>query len=245
MLAQAPMIARHFAGAKWRGAALARYQDARARAIVAYVAAHSPFYRAHWARRDLADWRTLSTVDKRLMMEHFDTFNTCGLSRDEAMALALAAELSRDFTPTLRGVASASPLVPPATADSSPPAPRSRQGGPERFRRARSLDRFSGRLRVAFFLRSNSNLYEQVGGLLIQLRYFDLMRLLDEAVARLNLVRPHVVVGPPSLLGFLADARLAGRLRIRPERLVSVAEVLESQDRERLAVTFDAPAHQI
>jgi phenylacetate-CoA ligase len=111
---------------------------------------------------------------------------------------------------------------------------------------ARALHRIPPQpLRVAFFLRSNSNLYEQVGGRLIAFRYFDLMLPLAAAVAQLNDFQPDIVVGPPSLLGMLAAARGSNALRIRPERLISVAEVLEPQDRERIVAGFDAPVHQI
>jgi len=89
-------------------------------------------------------------------------------------------------------------------------------------------------LRVAFFLRANSNLYEQIGSRLIQFRYFDLMLPVPEAVSALNDFQPHIIVGPPSLLGFLVDERQGGSLRIKPGRLISVAEVLEPHDRERL-----------
>ena len=43
---------------------------------MAYARQHSPFYRAHWAGHDPQDWRALPTVDKQLMMAHFDQFNT-------------------------------------------------------------------------------------------------------------------------------------------------------------------------
>jgi phenylacetate-CoA ligase len=98
---------------------------------------------------------------------------------------------------------------------------------------------------VAFFLRSNSNLYEKIGGLLVQFHFFDLMMPLQEAIQMLNDFRPHIVVGPPSLLGFLAAAQAQGNLRITPERLVSVAEVLEPQDQAHLSAVFHAPVHQI
>jgi phenylacetate-CoA ligase len=100
-------------------------------------------------------------------------------------------------------------------------------------------------MRVAFFLRSNSNLYEQIGGSLLQFRYFDLMHPLDESIVSLNMFRPDIIVGPPSLLGFLADARENGTLHIRPERLISVAEVLEPHDKERLQQVFAVPVQQI
>jgi phenylacetate-CoA ligase len=111
---------------------------------------------------------------------------------------------------------------------------------------ARALHRIDLRgTRVAFFLRANSNLYEQADGFLIQLRYFDLMLPLEEAIAALNSFQPHIVVAPPLLLGMLAEARIEDRLRIHPGRLISVAEVLEPQDRQRLEASFAAPVDQI
>jgi putative adenylate-forming enzyme len=240
----------HFARARWRwkhlrGAALERFQEHHARQIVAYAAQRSPFYRSHWAGHALQEWRTLPVVDKALMMEHFDTFNTRGVKREEAMSIALEAERSRDFRPVLgsltvglssgtsghRGLFLANRLEQTAWA------------GTILARTLHSLPRQP--LRVAFFLRSNSNLYEQIGSRFIQFRYFDLMLPLAEAVSALNDFQPHIIVGPPSLLGFLADERQGARLRIKPGRLISVAEVLEPHDRERLEATFDAPVHQI
>jgi putative adenylate-forming enzyme len=98
---------------------------------------------------------------------------------------------------------------------------------------------------VAFFLRSDSNLYASLRGRWIDFRYYDLMLPLDQAVRALNDFLPNILAGPPSLLGFLADAAERGELRIRPEKVISFAEVLEPQDRERLEQTFDQPLHQV
>jgi len=242
-------IARHFVQAKqrWatlRGDALQEYQDQRARQIVAYAAMHSPFYRDHWAGHDLTDWRALPTIDKQAMMTNFGTFNTRGISRDAAMQVALRAEQSRNFAPTIgdvtvglssgtsghRGIFLAAPWE---------------QAGWAGVMLSRALHRVQGRLRVAFFLRSNSNLYEHIGGLLIQFRYFDLMTPLPDAIAALNTFQPQIIVGPPSLLNMLADARETGALRCRPDRLISVAEVLEPQDHARLHTVFQVAVHQI
>lgn len=247
--ARVASIAAHFARAKWRsttlhGEALTRYQEARAQRQIAFAAAHSPFYRVHWADHDLTDWRTLPTIDKSLMMEHFDTFNTRGIRRDEAMAVALAAEQSRDFAPQVAGmtVGLSSGTSGHRGLFVASPAEEAAWAGTIL---ARTLHHLSGRLRVAFFLRSNSNLYETISGALIQFRYFDLMTPLTEVMVRLNLLRPHIVVAPPSLLSFLADALTDGALRIRPQRLISVAEVLDPQERTRLEHAFQAPVHQI
>lgn len=246
---QAITIARHFAAARWRGERLrgqrlAAYQERQAQTIVRFANERSPFYRDHWAGHDLAEWRTLPTVDKRLMMENFARFNTIGASADEALELALRAERSRDFTPTLRGVTVGLSSGTSGHRGVFLASPEEQMGWAGVVL-ARTLHQFTGRLRVAFFLRSNSNLYEQVGSALIQFQYFDLMTPITEAVARLNLFQPHIVIGPPSLLGALADELAQSRLRIHPQRLISVAETLEPQDRERLQGAFQAPVHEI
>nr|HET6902138.1 F390 synthetase-related protein [Ktedonobacteraceae bacterium] len=244
------LIASNFLQARWRwhhlrGMALERYQEHHAQHIVQYTLQHAPFYREHWSGHDVRQWRELPTVDKHLMMEHFDTFNTRGIAREAAMNIALQAERSRNFAPVLdgitvglssgtsghRGLFLANPWEQAAWAGTI---------------LARTLHNVRPRrLRVAFFLRSNSNLYEQIGGILIQFRYFDLMLPLPEAVSALNTFRPDIIVGPPSLLAFLADERVQGNLRIQPERLISVAEVLEPHDKARLEMVFQAPVQQI
>lgn len=245
----APLIAAHFVRARWRwrtlrGPALARYQERHAQQIVTFAARHAPFYAEHWRGHDLADWRGLPTIDKRLMMDRFDHFNTRGIRRDEALALALAAERSRNFSPLLgdltvglssgtsghRGLFVVSPWESAAWAGTI---------------LARLLTLRREGYRVAFFLRSNSNLYERVGSRLVRFRFFDLMSPLAEAVAALNEFQPQIIVGPPSLLGFLADAHAAGTLQSRPERLISVAETLEPQDRARLETAFGVPVGQV
>lgn len=244
------LIAAHFLRARWRwqhlrGQRLQHYQERRAQQIMAYTSQHSPFYRDHWSGHDLQNWQELPLVDKQLMMTNFDTFNTRGIKRDTAMEVALRAERSRDFHSSLDGL-----TVGLSSGTSGHRglflASREEQAAWAGTILARTLHHLSARrLRVAFFLRSNSNLYEQVGGSLIHFRYFDLMLPLDEAVAALNDFQPHIIVGPPSLLGFLAQKCTSGDLHTRPERLISVAEVLEEQDREKIQATFQVPVHQI
>lgn len=249
-LSEKASIFAHFLRARWRwhylrGSALERYHEKRAQAIVAYTARHAPFYRAHWADHPLQEWRTLPPVDKQLMMAHFDTFNTRQIRRDTAMEVALRAERERDFLPSLHGL-----TVGLSSGTSGHRGlflvSAQEQAAWAGTILARTLHTLPLRpLRVAFFLRSNSNLYEQVGGGRIEFRYFDLMMPLDEAVAALNTFLPEILIGPPSLLALLAHAALRGELRARPNRLISVAEVLEEQDRRLLEQTFQASLHQI
>ncbi len=249
-IANLPHLLRHFVRAKWHwtalnGASLERYQDARARQLVSYVNAHSPFYRQHWVGHDLADWRNLPIIDKQVMMNNFDAFNTRGIRREAAMEVALQAEQTRNFQPVLNGLTVGLSSGTSGHRGLFMASPQE-QAGWAGTMLARALHRLPrGRLRVAFFLRSNSNLYESIGGVLIQFRYFDLMTPLDDAIAALNEFQPNIVIGPPSLLAILANSQNTGSLHIKPERLISVAEVLEPQDRTRIEEEFDAPVHQI
>jgi putative adenylate-forming enzyme len=243
-----PLIASYFVRARWRwhylkGERLRSYQERMARRSVDYAQRHSPFYRQYWSQHDVRDWQNLPTVDKALMMEHFTAFNTLGIGREEAMEVALHAERSRDFYPAVRDV-----TVGLSSGTSGHRGlflvSQHEQAAWAGTMLARTLSHLQ-RVRVAFFLRSNSNLYEQIGGSLLQFRYFDLMQPLDEAIATLNMFQPDIVVAPPSLLGFLADAREQGTLHIKPQRLISVAEVLEPHDKERLEQVFAAQVQQI
>ncbi|HYW50574.1 MAG TPA: F390 synthetase-related protein, partial [Gemmatimonadaceae bacterium] len=98
--------------------------------------------------------------------------------------------------------------------------------------------------RVAFFLRANSRLYERTSSL-VQFRFFDLMQLIPDVIEQLNAFRPRLIVGPPSLLGLLADARERGALLSSPSRLISVAEVMEPHDRVRIESVFHAPVGEV
>jgi len=242
-------LLRSYAGARWRfrrlhGESLAAFQDRRARAIVAYAIKRSPFYRDHFAGCDTRDWRALPTVDKQSMMQAFDAFNTANVHRTDAMDVALRAEADRNFSATINGL-----TVGLSSGTSGQRglfvvdrAEQLRWAGTMLARALPSLRRRG--LRLAFFLRSNSRLYQRLGAW-IDFRYFDLTTPLTESIAALNALHPDVLAAPPSMLARLGEARDCGALRIAPERLVSVAEVLEPQDEERLRATFGVPVHQV
>lgn len=240
-------LLRHFFGARRRfraleGKSLARFQDRRAREIVAYARDHSRYYRELFGDRDLRDWRGLPTTDKQAMMERFGDFNTAGVSREEAMAAALRAEADRDFRPTIRGLT--------VGLSSGTSGHRGLFLVDDRERAAWAgivLARLLSALRpqgyrVAFFLRSNSNLYTTLRSHWLDFRYFDLMLPVATAVSELNRLQPEILAAPPALLGMLAEQT---RLRIRPLKVVSFAEVLEPQDRERIEAAFGAPVHEV
>jgi putative adenylate-forming enzyme len=228
-----------------RGDALHEYQDAQAQRIIAYASERSPFYRKHFAGLELGNWREFPTIDKNVMMQNFDEFTTRGVGRDEAMKLALDAEASHHYQPTLgeltvglssgtsghRGLFVVDPWERAAWAGTMlacllPPF------------------RLSG-FKALLFLRSGSNLYDTVGSKWLRFRFCDLMTPIEDAVAMMNEFRPDILVGPPSILAVLAAEKRVLRLKVAPVKVISVAEVLDPADEETIGEVFGRPVHQI
>ncbi|GAA1820060.1 hypothetical protein GCM10009682_45630 [Luedemannella flava] len=61
---------------------------------------------------------------------------------------------------------------------------------------------------------------------------------LDDTVARLNLLRPDVLIAYASMIRMLAEEQLAGRLRIRPRAVNSSSEVLTDEGRAMATRAF-------
>lgn len=221
---------------------LEAWQDRQVVRHLRRILPKSEFLRHRFGDLPVERWRELPVTGKAEMMANFDRLNTARIRLDDAMAVALKAEETRDFAPMIgniavglssgtsgaRGVFLASAAERAAWAGSI---------------LARALPRsIFEKHRIALFLRANSPLYTAIGSRRIQFEFFDLLEPVESQVDRLNRFDPTTLVGPPSLLGLLAES---ARLRIAPEKVISAAEVLEPRDRERIGARFGEPVHQI
>jgi putative adenylate-forming enzyme len=226
-------------------APLERWQEERVRAHLKRVRGESPFYRELWENRNLSQWREFPVIAKAAMMEHFDRLNTAGIRKDEAFALALQAERTRDFTPMIDGITIG---LSSGTSGSRGLFLVSKE---ERLSWAGAVlakvlpGSISDDHRIAFFLRADSNLYGTVGGGRLQFVFYDLLDPLAQHLARLGKQRPTLIVAPPSMLRLLAESQRAGKLDIRPDRIVSVAEALDPLDRAHIEESFHQKLHQV
>lgn len=237
-----------YIAARWRaatlhGARLAEWQAQRVESLVDDVRELSPFYRALWDGRSTDAWRMFPTVDKHSMMASFDTFTTIGVSRAAAMRVAIDAEQRHDFSAMVHGhtVGLSSGTSGHRGLFVVSAREQTRWAGTIL---ARAIPDLRPGHRIAFFLRANSRLYQRTSSV-VQFRFFDLMQPLADVIGALNALRPKLIVGPPSLLGLLADARESGTLHVRPSRLISVAEVIEPHDRARLERVFQVPVGEV
>lgn len=241
-------IVREFAAVRWlrplrTRAALERRQRRLLRAHLRFLRRRSPYFRM---LLETADFPELPLMDKRVMMSRFDELNTVGVGRDEALDLAIANERAREFDADLGdnsvGLSSGTSghrglfVVSGAERDAWVGAVL-----------ARTLPR--GRLlghRIALFLRADNSLYESVASRAVAFRYFDVYADMGENIARLQEFRPTILVAPPSVLRLIARAAESGGFTATPQKVYSVAEVLELADSRRIAQSLHQPlVHQL
>lgn len=180
----------------------------------------------------------MPVMDKTMMMANFDTMNTVGLRREEALEVALRSERSRDFTPTLHGMSVGLSSGTSGHRGLFVVSPREREEWAGTV-----LARFlpPGRIwghRIAFFLRADNNLYQTVGSRIIDFRFFDVYDDETENIRELGNYGPTMLVAPPSVLLMLAAAVERGELDIALLRVIAVAEVLQPGDEAVIASAF-------
>lgn len=227
--------------------ALERYQQRKLRRFFRKTLVRSPYY-ADFADRPLTGF---PIMNKQIMMENFNRINTCGIDRDDALALAARAEQTRDFVPDMDGIS-----VGLSTGTSGKrglfltnAAERMRWAGIVlgRMLPGSLLDTH----RIAFFLRANNNLYESVSGRgNIDFRFFDLITPLAEHLAELRAYRPTILIAPAQVLRELARLEAAtqagaAEAALRPDKIISVAEVLFEDDRTAIEDIFGQRVDQI
>lgn len=206
---------------KMKPDALRKWQLKRKKAIFRFARKYSSFYREHAG----------NILSKKIMMDHFSSFNTKGIDKTQAFDIALSAEKSRDFSFNLNGI----------TVGMSSGTSGNRglflASEAERlfwcgYILARALPKAPWRRqKIAFFLRANSTLYETIQSKTLSFAYFDLLE--DPLILREKLkdFAPDVLVAPPSMLLLLIGSCI-------PKRVISVAEVLSSSDEKRLEKGF-------
>src|SRR5437660_12695154 len=76
---------------------LKRYQARQFNSLVKQTLVHSAFYK-EYLNKPLQEW---PIINKKIMMEHFNEINTVKVQKEEALALALHAEETRDCSPLI------------------------------------------------------------------------------------------------------------------------------------------------
>ncbi len=218
-------------------AALDAWQAKKMQVFRRRVLAKSPWFRRYLAR-PFAEW---PTMDKSLMMAHFDEMNTAGLQRDALMACALRSEQSRDFSPKVGQFSVGLSSGTSGRRGLFVVSPREQTLWAGAILAKVLPDGLLAGERVALFLRADNNLYRSVNNRWLSLAFYDLLAPFQPQLARLEAQSPTLIVAPAQVLRTLALSVLAGKLTLNVKKVISVAEVLEDQDRMLLRQAFGEP----
>lgn len=182
-------------------------------------------------------------INKKIFMQNFTQTNRFKISQDEAFKLALEAENLRNFSKKLgqkisvglssgtsghRGIFLLSDKEIALWSG---------------YILKRMLPKpYFKKRKIAFFLRSNSNLYEGTQSSFINFTYFDLSLDFNFLMKKLQDLEPDILVAPASVLEFIAKNISFKKM---PQRIISVAETLENDLKENLQKCFKQIIHQI
>ena len=221
---------------------LEAYQQKKLKKHLEFVTEKSAFYRKYKGH-ELKDF---PMIDKGIMMENFDTINTVGIKKEEALEFAVNAERTREFGDKLKNI----------TVGLSSGTSHSRgaflveKTETEKwagFVLAKFLPHgILGKYKIAFFMRANSNLYQSVGSKNIRFEFYDIYADMDKNIEKLGKHGADILVAQPSALLMIAAALDEKKINIHPETVISIAEVLEKEDEERIKKSFGTDViHQV
>lgn len=228
---------------------LRNFQNARIAKHMQFVLQHSVFYKnmyqPYMNEVSSQQWEQLPIIDKKIMMEHFDSLNTAGITKEQAFQVAFEAERTRNFSPTIHNITIG------LSSGTSGNRGLFLVSEEERYLWAGSIlakvlpSSILKKQKIAFFLRANSNLYETTKNKRISFHFFDLLDYFETHIKRLNEIRPTILIAPPSMLRKIAEWKEEGHIHIAPKKVISVAEVLEDLDKEYMQSVFGQVMHQI
>ncbi len=223
---------------------LLRWQERRITRFVRRIARKSPFYADRLAVYN--SWAEFPLIDKKVFMAEFNRINTRGIDREEAFALANRAEAQRDFSPVIRGVTVGLSTGTSGNRGIFLASTKERaQWVAAVLLKVLKPWRWKGQVKVAFFLRANSNLYRAVDSRKVAFQFFDLMEPVDDLLRDLQAFQPKVIVAQPSMLRIIAKAVEREELLITPMQVISVAEVLDPETNRLLERIFRQSIAQV
>lgn len=224
---------------------LNQWQDKQVVKLLRYVLPKSPFYRDSFGGKYLSFWRAFPECNKQKMMENFDTFNTVGIKKSDAFNVALNAEATRKFDSRIGDISVGLSSGTSGNRGLFLVSAKERSAWAGVFLAKILPGSLLQKHSIALFLRANSELYKTLRMGRISFEYFDLFLPMHQHIERLNRVKPDIILAPPSMLRYLAEQLACGRLKIRPKKIISVAETLDPLDEKFIRREFKQTIHQV
>ncbi len=214
---------------------------------VNYALKHSVFYRGLYGIEQLTsmeDFYKLPIINKSIMMDNFNQLNTCQLDLAKLSEYAINKELAKDYSgyylnEYVVGMSSGTSgnkgiyVTPKSLTQRLPFVFLARGGIPL------SMLPF----RILFLLRVFSQGFADINAPLIKLTYRSTMTDPNELIDTINREKINIIMAPPSMLRILMMSK--DKIKIKLKLIVSYAEVLEKEDKEKISKAFNVEIHEI
>jgi putative adenylate-forming enzyme len=209
--------------------------------------ANAPYYANMNPNNGLKSWDDfyhLPTMDKTILMNHFDTINTKGLRRADVEAFALDKEARKDYTGYFNdqyvvGLSSGTSgnkglyLTDKALTKKLPMVFLARSG--------LSLKYLP--FRILFCLRVFSQGFADINSPIIKLNYVSTMTPIEKVIEDINLKKINILMAPPSFIRLMLPYR--DQFKSRLKCIVCYAEVLTSEEKEKFKNFFQCKVIEI
>lgn len=213
-----------------------KYQTKMYKKQYQFLRKHSKFYKSG----------EIPYMDKQVMMDNFNDINTVNITKDDALNFAINNEKTREFDSKFKNI-----TIGLSTGTS----------GNRGIFLVSNMEKamWTGSIlakmlpknkllfhKVAFFMRADSPLYQSVKSPIMQFHFFDLMFDMEDNLQKLNELSPTILIAPPSCLYIISKAINENKIKINPIQVVSIAEVLEHDDKNYIKSAFNLDVvHQI
>lgn len=221
------------------------YQLKQLNKLINHAKKHAPYYqKTLHPLTSLNELNQLPLINKAILMEHFDTINTVGIHKDEAMKIAVEKEKNKDYLGYYQdhfvlGLSSGTSgnkglfITPKSLTKKLPFVFLARSGLPLRFLP----------YRILFMLRVFSQGFNDINAPMISLKYLSTMTPVDEIMDQINTHKINILMAPPSLCRLLLPQ--VHHIHRPLNMIVTYAEVLEEEEKQRLASAFQCKVIEI
>lgn len=217
---------------------LDKYQKKRQQKIIKFAIKNSLYY------RDL--FKILKgrykVITKKEFMINFDIINTVGIKLEEALELAFKSEKSRDFSKKIKNITVGLSSGTSGHRGIFLVSNKEKNIWVGAILAKCLYGSIFANYKIAFFLRADSNLYEGINSRNIIFKYFDMLNNIYDNYSDLSKFNPDILVAPPQVLIQLSNFDTSS---FHLKKLISVAEVLEESDKEKIETAFNIRVDQI
>lgn len=199
-----------------------------------WVAKEIPYYEK--LKLDKINLEAFPIINKSIWIENYSELNNLNLHYNDLYAEAKKQEISRDFNGLFRGH-----TIGLSSGTSGKPGIILVSKNERAIWVATVLKNIIGlklkKRKVAFFLRSNSTLYESVKSKLLEFSYFDLSLPLEQLKLQLLEYKPDIIVAPSTVLNKILENHDSVSLN-NLEQIIAVAEVFDDLTKNALKNQF-------